>query len=160
MSNLRRYETIFISNPDLSDDQRSQLFERVHDIISGHNGHIVKFDKWGVKKLAYEIKTKVRGFYVLMDYCGTGQLIDELERSFRIDDRILKFMTILLDKEADIEKLAEEADQADTAKVPDAPKVKPAKAEKAVQTGDKKAEVAEKRKTVSVKAEDKQETTN
>jgi small subunit ribosomal protein S6 len=61
-----------------------------------------------MKKLAYEIKNKSRGYYVRLDYCGDGGLVSEMERSFRIDDRVIKFMTIVLDKDADPEKVRQE----------------------------------------------------
>ena len=95
---MRRYETIFILDPDLSDDQRDPVFERVTDLINRHEGFLVVVDKWGPKKLAYEIKKKPRGYYVRLDFCGTGLLVDEIERFFRIDDRVLKYMTILMEK--------------------------------------------------------------
>jgi small subunit ribosomal protein S6 len=70
-------------------------------------------DEWGGKKLAYEIKKKARGYYVRLDYCGSGILVNEIERFFRIDDRILKYMTVLLDKDADIEAVKEEIAKAE-----------------------------------------------
>ncbi|RJP77428.1 MAG: 30S ribosomal protein S6 [Desulfobacteraceae bacterium] len=102
---MRRYETIFISDPDLSEEDRKQLFEKTKDLIQSRKGFLVLFDDWGMKKLAYEIKNKSRGYYVRLDYCGDGGLVSEMERSFRIDDRVIKFMTIVLDKDADPEKV-------------------------------------------------------
>jgi small subunit ribosomal protein S6 len=112
---MRRYETIFILDPDLSDDQRGPVFERVTDLIPRHDGLLVVLDKWGTKKLAYEIKKKPRGYYVRLDFCGNGHLVDEIERFFRIDDRVLKYMTILMEKAVDIEKIKEEMVQAEVA---------------------------------------------
>lgn len=109
---MRRYETIFISDPDLSETDRVQLFEKTKKIIPDYNGMLVVFDEWGTKKLAYDIKKKNRGYYVLINYGGDGDLVDEMERSFRIDDRVLKFMTIVLDKEADPEAIQMEIDKA------------------------------------------------
>lgn len=105
---MRRYETIFISDPDLLADDRAQLFEKTKDLIVKQNGFLVLFDEWGVKKLAYDIKKKGRGHYVRIDFCGDGALVAELERSFRIDDRVMKFMTIVLNKNVDLEKVKEE----------------------------------------------------
>ena len=77
---------------------------------------LVLVDEWGSKKLAYDIKKKVRGYYVRLDYCGSGSLVNEIERSFRIDDRILKYMTVLLEKDVDIEAVKEEIARAEEAR--------------------------------------------
>lgn len=105
---MRRYETIVIVDPDISDENRGPLLEKICDLIPKQNGWLVSQDDWGVKKLAYEIKKKTRGHYIKFDFCGDGTLVDELERSFRIDDRVMKYMTVLLDKNADPEKIKEE----------------------------------------------------
>jgi len=105
---MRRYETIFIADNDLSEEDRSPIFEKLKDLIDQHSGLLVMVDEWGSKKLAYEIKKKARGYYVRLDYCGSGILVNEIERFFRIDDRILKYMTVLLDKDVDIEAVKEE----------------------------------------------------
>lgn len=125
---MRRYETIFIADPDLSDEERTPLLDRIKDLIPEHDGFLVRVDEWGSKKLAYEIKKKVRGYYIRFDYCGAGDLVDEIERLFRIDDRVLKYMTVLLEKDVDIEKLKEvvameqaeedQSDQNDESEVP------------------------------------------
>jgi small subunit ribosomal protein S6 len=105
---MRRYETIFIADNDLSEEDRSPIFEKLKDLIQQHGGLLVMVDQWGSKKLAYEIKKKARGYYVRLDYCGSGILVNEIERFFRIDDRILKYMTVVLDKDVDIETVKDE----------------------------------------------------
>ena len=105
---MRRYETIAIIDPDLSDEDRAQILERTTDLIPKEGGFLIMLDEWGNRKLAYEIKKKVRGYYVRIDYCGMGPLVDEMERFFRIDDKVLKFMTVLLEKDADAESIKEE----------------------------------------------------
>ena len=114
---MRRYETIFIIDPDLSEEERTPLFERLKDLFPQHNGLLVLIDEWGAKKLAYEIKKKARGYYVRLDYCGTGVLVNEIERFFRIDDRVLKYMTVLLEKDVDVESVKEEMAKAEAEKV-------------------------------------------
>lgn len=104
---MRRYETIIITDPDLSAEQREPILQRVQDVISQENGYLALTDEWGARKLAYEIKKKERGYYIRFDFCGTVLAVDEMERFFRIDDRVLKYMTVLLDKTADIEKIKE-----------------------------------------------------
>jgi len=105
---MRRYETIFIVDPDLSGEEHTPLFERLKLLFPQLGGFLVSIDEWGLRKLAYEIEKKTRGYYVRMDYCGTGALINEIERFFRIDDRVLKFLTILLEEDVDLERLKEE----------------------------------------------------
>jgi small subunit ribosomal protein S6 len=111
---MRRYETIFIIDPDLSAEKREPVLERVKDVIAQQGGYLAFIDDWGTRKLAYEIKKKERGYYLRFDFCGTGAVVDEIERFFRIDDRVLKYMTVLLDKNADIEKIKEEVAAAES----------------------------------------------
>ena len=105
---MRRYETFVIIDPDISEDERGPVIARVQELIAQMEGFLVFVDEWGDRKLAYEIKKKERGHYVRFDYCGLAPLVNEIERFFRIDDRALKYMTVLLDKEADLEKIKEE----------------------------------------------------
>jgi len=113
---MRRYETIVIIDPDLSNEQRLPIFEKLKDLIARQDGFLVVVDEWGDKRLAYEIKKRSRGYYVRLDFCGTGALVNEMERFFRIDDSILKYMTVLLDKDADVERIREQMAEAETSK--------------------------------------------
>jgi small subunit ribosomal protein S6 len=115
---MRRYETIFIIDNDLSEEGRSPILEKLEDLIQQYNGLRVMVDEWGTKRLAYEIKKKARGYYVCLDYCGSGPLVNEIERFFRIDDRVLKYMTVVLDKDVDIENVKEEIAKAEEANAP------------------------------------------
>ena len=105
---MRRYETFVIIDPDLSQDQREPLIGRVEELITQMDGFLVLTDDWGERKLAYDIKKKGRGYYVRFDYCGSTPLVSEIERFFRIDDRALKYMTVLLNADADLERIKEE----------------------------------------------------
>jgi len=105
---MRRYETFLIIDPDLSEDQRVPLIGRVEDLITQMDGFLIAIDDWGERKLAYNIKKKGRGYYIRFDYCGLAPLVNEIERFFRIDDRALKYMTVLLNADADLEKIKEE----------------------------------------------------
>jgi small subunit ribosomal protein S6 len=111
---MRRYETIVIVDADVSENDRVSLFSRIQEIIPQQQGVLIKEDLWGIKKLAYEIKKKPRGFYARYDYCGMGPLVDELERFFRIDDRVLKYLTVQLDADADVEKIQAEVEAGET----------------------------------------------
>jgi small subunit ribosomal protein S6 len=101
---MRKYETIFISNSDLQEKKQKELFEKAQNVITQLDGVILDFDEWGNKKLAYEIKKKSHGYYVCMTYGGDGKIVDELERIFRLDDNIMKFMTILKAETVDLDK--------------------------------------------------------
>jgi small subunit ribosomal protein S6 len=104
---MRRYETIVIVDPDLGEEQRGPVFDKIRELIPQKGGLLVEIDEWGGRKLAYEIKKKQRGYYARVDFCGSGGLVSEMERQFRIDDRVMKYMTILLDEDADMEGIQE-----------------------------------------------------
>jgi small subunit ribosomal protein S6 len=112
---MRRYETIVILDPDLSKEAEAPFFERVNDLIPQYAGELIETDDWGIKKLAYDIKKKNRGHYVRFDFCGDGALVEEMERFFRIDDRVMKFMTVLLDADADVDAIKAEMNERNAA---------------------------------------------
>ncbi len=105
---MRRYETIYIVDPDLSEDGRKQRLEKNKDLIKQMGGVLIEVDDWGNKRLAYEIKKKFRGHYIRLDYCGGGELVNEMERHYRIDDKYIKFMTIVLEEKANPESILAE----------------------------------------------------
>ena len=113
---MRRYETFLIFDPDLSEEGRGPVIEKVNDLIKQAAGLLVDKDEWGARKLAYEIRKKTRGYYIRFDFCGTGPLVDEIERSCRIDDRVLKYMTVLMEKDADIDRIKKEQEEAQAQK--------------------------------------------
>ncbi len=122
---MRRYETIAIIDPDISEDDRSSLLTRIKEIIPQQEGVVIQEDLWGARKLAYPIKKKPRGYYARYDYCGMGNAVEELERFFRIDDRVLKYLTVLLDPEADPEKIKAEIAEAEAATAAEAEAAEP-----------------------------------
>jgi small subunit ribosomal protein S6 len=99
-------------DPDLSQDQRNQVVQRVEELVGQMDGFLVFTEDWGERELAYDIKKRSRGYYVRFDYCGLSPLVNEIERFFRIDDRALKYMTVLLDKTVDLAKIKEEQAEA------------------------------------------------
>jgi len=113
---MRRYETTFIIDPEVTTEGRLPVFERLKDLIGQFKGTLLAVDEWGSRKLAYEVKKKTRGYYVRLDYCGNGDLVNEIERFFRIDDRVLKFMTVQLATDADPQQLLEEMAKAEAAR--------------------------------------------
>jgi small subunit ribosomal protein S6 len=131
---LRRYETILIAHVDLSEDELSALITRYGGIVTGQKGILVKVERWGKRRLAYMIGKQARGFYILMDYAGATEVVNELERNLKIDDKILKFMTVLKAERVDREALEKEIadalqkDEKKDAPVPAAPEANPATA--------------------------------
>ena len=95
---MRKYETIFILDPDLEEEQTQSTIEKVKGIITQTNGEILKVEDWGKRKLAYEVKKKPKGHYFLIHFSGTPTLLSELERNFRVMDAVIKFQSVRLDE--------------------------------------------------------------
>lgn len=92
---MRRYETIFIANPDLPEEDQNTLQEKVRSVLASFKGELVKIEDWGIKKLGYAIRKSSRGRYFLVDYLAESPaLVRELERTLRLNDGVLKFLTV------------------------------------------------------------------
>ncbi len=91
---MRRYETIYIIRPTVNEDDINAIVDRTNGVIEKFGGSIVQLDRWGIKKLAYQIKKEGQGYYVFTEYAGTPEAVDELERLFRIDENTLRYMTV------------------------------------------------------------------
>jgi small subunit ribosomal protein S6 len=91
---MRRYETIFILGPNVGEEEINRIVESTTQIILDQEGTVIELNKWGMKKLAYLIKKESLGYYVYCEYAGTPAAVAEIERKFRIDDLVLKYMTI------------------------------------------------------------------
>jgi len=91
---MRRYEQIYILQPSLNEDAINTVIENTNQIIKDTKGSIIFLDKWGMKKLAYPIKKESQGFYVFCDFAATPEAVAEIERKFRIDDAILKYLSV------------------------------------------------------------------
>ena len=110
---MRRYETIFILRPGQSEDEINTIIENTKKVILDEKGAIIGLSRWGLKKLAYTIKKETQGQYVFCDFAGTPAAVAEIERKFRIDDAVLKYLTIKTADsitEDDIQKAIAEAD--------------------------------------------------
>lgn len=97
----KRYETVFILTPVLSEDQAKEAAKKFKKTITDLGGKIVNEENWGLRKLAYPIQKKTTGFYHLVEFAGEGQdIINSLEVTYKRDERILRFLTVALDKHA------------------------------------------------------------
>ncbi|MBI1751121.1 MAG: 30S ribosomal protein S6 [Acidobacteria bacterium] len=95
---MRRYETIFIASPTLTDEQADELVKQYEGIIAEQGGELLKTDKWGRKKLAYEVQKFSEGYYTLFEMNAGPELIHELERRFRNNDAVIKYLSIRMDE--------------------------------------------------------------
>jgi small subunit ribosomal protein S6 len=91
---MRRYETIFILRPNVGEEEINRVVNSTTQIILDEKGTIIELTRWGVKKLAYLIKKETLGFYIYCDFAGSPAAVAEIERKFRIDDLVLKYLTI------------------------------------------------------------------
>ena len=97
---MNNYETVFILTPVLSDDQMKEAVEKFKDVLKANNAEIVNEELWGLRKLAYPIQKKSTGFYQLLEFKAEPQVIDKLEVGFRRDERVIRFLTVKLEKYA------------------------------------------------------------
>ncbi|MEN6330934.1 MAG: 30S ribosomal protein S6 [Smithella sp.] len=111
---MKRYEVVAIVKADLTEDDLAAIIERSKTIITDRKGVIAKVEKWGKRRLAYEINKQKDGFYFLIDFAGDGPIVMEIERNFKIDDRILKFMTVKKEGAVTAEGMEKETAAAET----------------------------------------------
>ncbi len=95
---MRKYESIFILDPDLDEATGQSAVEKIKGIITQGNGEILKVEDWGKRKLAYKVKKKSKGHYILIHFSGTPALLSELERNYRVMDAVIKFQSVRLDE--------------------------------------------------------------
>jgi small subunit ribosomal protein S6 len=93
------YESIFIINPNLSDEETAGVIKKMQDVVANQGGEMLKFEDWGKKKLAYEIKKHKRGHYAFFQFKSAPAAVSELERTYKMTDSVIKFLTVKLEKE-------------------------------------------------------------
>lgn len=95
---MNRYETVFILTPVLSEDQAKEAVKSFEDYISNNGGKITHNEFWGMRKMAYQIQKKSTGFYNLIEFEADGELIKKLEIEYKRDERVIRFLTLKMDK--------------------------------------------------------------
>jgi small subunit ribosomal protein S6 len=108
---MRHYETTYILRPNLGEAQFTEIIDRTNAIVQDAGGSIIAVDRWGLKRLAYEIKKETQGYYIYMNYAAPGSIIQEMERIFRIDDRVLRYLTVKLAEEIDAAGIDQEKEK-------------------------------------------------
>ncbi len=97
---MNQYETVFILNPVLSETQIKEAVEKFENFLTSRGAEFVAKENWGLKKLAYPIQNKKSGFYHLFEFKVAGEVIDAFELEFRRDERVMRYLTVKLDKHA------------------------------------------------------------
>jgi small subunit ribosomal protein S6 len=110
---MRMYETIIIVQPDLGEDETKALTAKVQEVISSMKGDFKRLEDWGSRKLAYPINKFSRGRYYFLRFDGDAPLIAELERRLRLDDKVLRYQSVKIEKEASAPVVAAPTEIAD-----------------------------------------------
>ena len=97
---FKQYETVFIATPVLSDAQMKEAVEKYTSLIKENGGEIVYEEDWGLRQLAYPIQHKTSGFYYLIEFKAAPEFVNTLEIQYKRDERIIRFLTVALDKDA------------------------------------------------------------
>jgi small subunit ribosomal protein S6 len=105
---MRRYESVWVVNGDLPDEEVKSAIDKFSRIISSQGGTVVGLEEWGRRKLSYKIQGTIRGYYVLADFAGSSDTVKELERNYRIDDRIIRYITTKKSDKVNLEALQAE----------------------------------------------------
>ena len=97
---LKQYETVFIATPVLSDSQMKEAVAKYTKLIKDNGGEVVYEEDWGLKQLAYPIQHKTSGFYYLIEFKADPEFVATLETQYHRDERIIRYLTVALDKDA------------------------------------------------------------
>lgn len=97
---MKNYETVFILNPVLSDDQMKDAVDKFVKVLESNGAKILNVEQWGLKKLAYTIQHKSTGFYNLIEFSAESTAVATLETEYRRDESVMRFLTTVLDKHA------------------------------------------------------------
>ncbi|MEW6685132.1 MAG: 30S ribosomal protein S6 [Candidatus Edwardsbacteria bacterium] len=91
---MRHYETVFILDSKLDENSVEKEITKVKELVQFQKGEVVKIDKWGRKRLAYEIKDRQEGYYVVINFTSSPERLNELERNFKLNDLVLKHIIV------------------------------------------------------------------
>ena len=97
---MNNYETVFILTPVLSEDQMKDAAAKFSTFLKEHDVEVINEESWGLKKLAYPINHKTTGFYHMLEFVADPSIVDTLETEYRRDERVMRFLTVALDKHA------------------------------------------------------------
>ncbi len=95
---MNKYESIFIINPELEEEKRKELIEKMKGIITSGGGKLLGLDEWGVRRLAYPVEGKEEGFYYFLNLEANPEVVQNLERNYRITDDIIKYLSVRIEE--------------------------------------------------------------
>jgi small subunit ribosomal protein S6 len=101
----REYETIYVVRPDITSENAARIARRIEEVVARERGKLTRVDTWGRRQLAYAVGPHRRGVYVYVKYVGVGEIVTELERNLRMLDDVIKFITVQVGDEVDLETL-------------------------------------------------------
>lgn len=104
---MKRYETIYIVNPNLDTESLNEVISKFSGLVEKLKGSLFKVQEWGKRKLAYEVKRFDKGYYIILGFFGLPDTVRELERNLKLDDRILKYLTVKVDEDVNPDELAD-----------------------------------------------------
>lgn len=107
----REYETIYILKPDIDAESAERVGSRLAEVVGREAGQLTKVETWGRRKLAYTIAKHRRGVYVYLKYLGSGRVVSEIERNLHLFDGVLKYQTVLVRSDVEVEGLAVNAEE-------------------------------------------------
>ncbi len=96
---MRKYETAIILDPEIGEEEREQVVSRLTEAIGQFSGEVFDREDWGIRKLAYRIKRKERGYYFFLRYTGDAGVVEEVERLLKINEKVLRFLTTKFEKD-------------------------------------------------------------
>ncbi len=148
---MNRYETVFVIDSLLKPDEIQNIISKYERFISANGGHIETVDQWGKKRLAYEIKKRQYGFYVLIRFSGPPTMLKQLEREYRLNESILRYKVLIMTRAA-IKALEKQAAENKKLKAEAEAKAKAAKEEKEAREAEKAAAEREDKETTEATA--------
>lgn len=95
---MRKYEVVYVIRPDLDEEGTQAVIDRFSELVANQGGEVLKIDKWGKRRLAFEVKDFREGFYVIMHIDAEPKVADELDRVFKITDSVIRFIIVREDE--------------------------------------------------------------
>jgi len=105
---MREYETLYLLQPDLSAEQIEEIGKKLSDFVVNHKGQVLTLFNLGKRRLAYRVGKHHQGVYIYLNYLAEGSVVAEIERVLKYDDRVLRFITVKLEDEVNVEERVKE----------------------------------------------------